>query len=155
MALPASFADLSGEWKGEKVLYLGGESGPKKHSRSRLTVARAARGSFLMFAYTWKFDGDPHEGLIMLGLDDKANVATAAWGDSWHMSSRIMNCRGQLNDNGVIDVVGSYQAPNGPDWGWRIAIAAPVANQLSIVMHNIEPAGPEHIAVRAAFARES
>ncbi len=153
MPLPNEFAALSGEWKGTKRLYLNGEAGPQKNSASRLTVARAARGSFLMFAYTWNFDGDPHEGLIMVGHDSKQNVAIAAWGDSWHMNSKIMSCRGKLDDDGAINVVGSYEVPTGPDWGWRVAIAPSAANALRILMHNIDPDGKEDIAVAAEFVR--
>lgn len=153
MPLPNGFAGLSGEWKGTKRLYLNGESGPKKDSASRLTVAKAARGSFMMLAYTWSFDGDPHEGLIMVGYDSKQNVATAAWGDSWHMNSKVMNCRGLLDDAGAVNVVGGYEALPGPDWGWRIVISSPAADALRVVMHNIDPGGKEDIAVVAEFAR--
>ncbi|MBL8525515.1 MAG: DUF1579 family protein [Betaproteobacteria bacterium] len=154
MALPAQFSALSGEWKGTKRLYLNGEDGPQKSSASRLTVAKAARGSFMMFAYTWSFDGDPHEGLAMLGYDEKQAVATAAWGDSWHMGSQIMHCRGRIDASGVFNVVGSYQAPPGPDWGWRIAIAPTGDDALRMVMHNIDPDGKEYLAVLAEFARQ-
>ena len=155
MALPNGFAGLSGEWKGTKRLYLNGESGPQKTSASRLTVAKAARGSFLMLAYTWSFDGDPHEGLMMLGYDDKQNVATAAWGDSWHMNSKVMNCRGVLDESGAINVVGSYEAPPGPNWGWRMAIFSASVGELRVVMHNIDPDGQEDLAVAAEFVRST
>ncbi|MBL0121821.1 MAG: DUF1579 family protein [Betaproteobacteria bacterium] len=80
MPLPPRFASLSGEWKGTKRLYLNGEAGPEKLSGSRATIAKAVRGTFLLVDYSWKFESDPHEGVLLLGYEEKQNVATAAWG---------------------------------------------------------------------------
>lgn len=153
MSLPPRFAGLSGEWKGTKRVYLNGESGPVRESASRMTVARAARETFLLLAYSWKFDGEPHEGLLLLGYDEKQNAATAAWGDSWHMSRKIMHCAGTIDGGNVFDVRGSYAAPPGPDWGWRIVLNVHTADSMELVMHNISPEGKEALAVKAAFRR--
>ena len=96
MALPPPFNDLSGEWKGSKRVFLQGEQGPVHASRIRMTIATAARNSFLMLAYTWKFETDPHEGVMLLGYDNEKQVATAALGDSWHMSKRLLTCAGRI-----------------------------------------------------------
>lgn len=155
MSLPTKFTNLSGEWKGTKRLYLGGEAGPEKNSGSRLTIAMAARGTLLLLDYTWKFDGDPQEGVLLLGYDAAQNAATAAWGDSWHMSQNIMHCVGTIEDR-VFNVRGTYAAPPGPDWGWRIVLTILTEQSISIVMHNISPDTPEakeDLAVRAEFAR--
>ena len=153
MSLPARFASLSGEWKGTKCLYLNGESGPVQSSVSRLTIAKAARETLLLLDYTWKYESDPHEGVLLLGYDEPQNTASAAWGDSWHMSRRIMHCTGAIDDHGVFNVRGSYQAPPDADWGWRIALTIHAADSIEIVMHNISPDGNEDLAVRAEFAR--
>lgn len=153
MALPQPFNDLSGEWKGSKRVYLNGETGPVHESRARLTIATAARDCFLMLAYTWKYEASPHEGVMLLGFDEQQNAATAAWGDSWHMNSKIMHCTGQITNAGVFDVRGNYAAPPGPDWGWRIALKRAGADGIELDMFNIAPAGEEFIAVRATFAR--
>lgn len=152
MSLPTRFTNLSGEWKGTKRLYLGGEAGPEKSSGSRLTIAKAARGTFLLLDYTWKFDGDPQEGVLLLGYDAAQNAATAAWGDSWHMSQSIMHCEGIIDDR-AFNVRGTYAAPSGPDWGWRITLTILAEHLINIVMHNISPEGKEDLAVRAEFAR--
>ena len=152
MSLPTRFTNLSGEWKGTKRLYLGGEAGPEKSSGSRLTIAKAARGTFLLLDYTWKFEGDPQEGVLLLGYDAAQNVATAAWGDSWHMSQSIMHCEGVIDDC-AFNVRGGYAAPSGPDWGWRITLTILAEHLINIVMHNISPEGKEDLAVRAEFAR--
>jgi hypothetical protein len=153
MSLPARFAGLSGEWKGAKLLYLGGESGPEQRSASRMTIAKAARETFLLLDYTWNYQGDAQEGVLLLGYDTAQNAATAAWGDSWHMSQKIMHCTGAIDAGGVFSVLGSFEAPPGPDWGWRIALTIHDENSIGIVMHNISPDGKEELAVRAEFAR--
>ena len=155
MPLPVNFTGLSGEWKGTKRLYLAGESGPEKSSGSRMTIAKAARGTFLLLDYTWKFDGDPQEGVLLLGCDATQNTATVAWGDSWHMSQKIMHCVGTIDER-VINVRGSYEAPPGPDWGWRITLTINGDDSIRLVMHNISPDAPdakEDLAVRAEFSR--
>ena len=153
MSLPPRFASLSGEWKGTKRLYLNGESGPEQSSSARMTIAKAARKTFLLLDYTWKYQRDPHEGVLLLGYDEKQNAATAAWGDSWHMSRKIMHCTGAIDANGVFTVRGSYEAPPDPDWGWRITLTIHTADSLALVMYNISPGGTEDLAVRAEFAR--
>ena len=153
MALPARFTGLSGEWKGSKRLYLGGESGPEQSSAARMTIAKAARGTFLLLDYTWKYENDPQEGVLLLGYDATGNAATAAWGDSWHMNQKIMHCTGAIDANGVFTVVGSFEAPPGPDWGWRIALTIHTAESMGILMHSISPDGMENLAVHAEFAR--
>lgn len=153
MPLPPLFAQLSGEWKGTKRLYLSGESGPEISSRSRMTIAKVARDTLLMLDYTWKYEGLPHEGVLLVCHDEKANVATAAWGDSWHMNARLMHCIGAIETDNKFSMLGSYAAPPGPDWGWAIEIIVRDMNTLEIVMQNISPEGEHFLAVRAEFAR--
>lgn len=153
MPLPLRFASLSGEWKGTKRLYLNGESGPEKISGSHATIAKAVRGTFLLVDYSWKFERDPHEGVLLLGYEEKQNLATAAWGDSWHTGQRIIHCTGAIDANGAFTVHGRYAAPPDPDWGWRIALNIQAADSLALVMHNISPQGKEDLAVKAVFGR--
>ncbi len=153
MPLPTPFTQLSGEWKGVKRLYLNGESGPEISSPSRMTIAKVSRDTMLMLAYTWKYEGLPHDGVLLLCHDEKANVATAAWGDSWHMNARLMQCTGTIESGSKFCVRGSYAAPPEPDWGWAIEINIGEVNRLEIVMHNISPEGERFLAVRAEFSR--
>jgi hypothetical protein len=153
MSLPPRFANLSGEWKGTKRLYLNGESGPEKLSGSHATIAKAVRSTFLLVDYSWRFEKDPHEGVLLLGYEEKQNLATAAWGDSWHTGKKIMHCTGAIDADGVFSVRGSYEAPPDPDWGWRIALKIQAADSIALVMHNISPEGKEALAVKAEFGR--
>ncbi|MBL8514647.1 MAG: DUF1579 family protein [Betaproteobacteria bacterium] len=150
MALPKPFSELSGEWKGIKRLFPQGAGGPEIDCGMRLTIAAAARGCFDEFAYTWSFEGTPCEGVLLLGFDDLAKFATAAWIDSWHQSARVMHLSGTRANDRTMSVLGSHAAPPGPDWGWRIEIGVPKIENpdlLSIKMFNIAPEGQEAIAV--------
>jgi hypothetical protein len=140
---------LLGEWTGSNLLRLSWLTPSDYHSSSRLSVAPVAKGKFLSFTYTWSHENVSQEGLILLGYDDQQEVATAAWVDSWHMSSKIMSCQGTIDAQGVIVLRGSYEAPPGPDWGWRIVITPKSGRELQIIMYNITPEGAEDLAVQA------
>jgi len=147
--------NLAGEWTGNNLLRLSWITPPEYISTSHLSVEPAAKGKFLSFRYTWSHENVHHEGLLLVGYDTTQNIATAAWIDSWHMSSKIMFCRGTIDQKGTIDLRGSYEAPPGPDWGWRIIISTPSRNELRIVMYNCTPEGEEDLAVQADYKRSS
>lgn len=144
---------LIGEWTGDNLLRLSWLTPSDFPSRSRLTVASTVKGKFLNLSYTWSHDNAPQEGQMTLGYDEAQSAATAAWCDSWHMSSKIMYFQGVINDAGEIDVKGSYAAPPGPDWGWRIVIASSDGEDLKLTMYNITPDGVEDLAVSAEYKR--
>lgn len=153
MKLSDMHARLLGAWQGRKRLWMEGESGPVFTSASRLVVTPVAKGSYLSLAYSWAFDGKPQEGLLIVGNDNNAQTASAAWGDSFHMNAKLMLCEGGVEAPGVVTLNGRYEAPPGPDWGWRITLDLPAADGLRIVMHNIESGGTAHLAVQADFTR--
>jgi hypothetical protein len=70
------------------------------------------------------------------------------------MSGRLLMCSGGVDASGAVAVTGSYQAPPGPDWGWRIELSMPAPDSLCMRMFNIEPDGSEELAVQADFVRE-
>jgi Protein of unknown function (DUF1579) len=145
--------DLVGDWTGNNLLRLSWVNPPDSLSPSDLKVATVARGKFLTFTYTWNHEGVPQEGLILLGHDQGDSAATAAWVDSWHMSAKVMSCRGAIDEQGEVNLRGSYEAPPGPDWGWRIVITPDAARELRLVMFNCSPEGAEELAVRADYRR--
>lgn len=140
-----------GEWQGTKQLYMAPPPEPPVSSPSKLSVTPVAGGSFLQFNYGWSYEGEAQTGVLLFGYDEE-NAASAAWVDSFHMSSKILSCTGTAAD-GAADLRGSYAAPPGPDWGWRIAIRSVSAKELQIVMHNISPAGQEDLAVQIDYTR--
>jgi hypothetical protein len=91
--------------------------------------------------------------VLLFGYDEQ-NAASAAWVDSFHMSTKIMSCTGTAT-NGTAELRGSYEAPPDPDWGWRITIRSLSANELKIIMHNISPEGQEDLAVQADYTRST
>ena len=144
---------LVGEWTGNSLLRLSGLNPPDHFSSSDLSVTQTARGKFLTFSYTWSHENTRQEGLLLVGYDKNQKVATAAWVDSWHMSSKVMFCQGTVDAQGVVDLRGSYEAPPGPDWGWRIVITNPSDNELQVIMYNCSPEGAEELAVQADYQR--
>jgi hypothetical protein len=69
------------------------------------------------------------------------------------MGDKVMACRGAVSNRGEISVLGSYAAPTGPDWGWRIVITPDEGQSLRIVMFNISPDGQEELAVETDYTR--
>lgn len=150
MSTPSALQTAAGTWTGQKHLYLPDE--PTRSVASTATVAPAAGGRFCTIAYTWSFEEQPQDGLLLIGpLDDPAALAVA-WVDSWHMSSSMMLCQRQPDASGAVNVRGSYQVEQSPDWGWRIVIQ-PGSETLRIVMHNISPEGEEFLGVEALYTR--
>lgn len=91
------FADLTpaliGIWQGTKHLYLGPPPEPAIASPSKLSVTPVAGGDFLQFNYDWMYEGAAQAGLLLFGYDEE-NAASAAWVDSFHMSTKIMSLLG-------------------------------------------------------------
>jgi Protein of unknown function (DUF1579) len=144
---------LIGEWRGTKQLYLEPPPTPAVSSPSKMSVKPVAGGSFLQFNYDWTYEGAKQSGVLLVGCDEE-NAASAAWVDSFHMSTKIMSCAGSAAD-GSAELSGFYAAPPGPDWGWRIAIRSVTPNEFTIVMHNISPEGQEDLAVQINYTRSA
>jgi len=144
---------LIGDWTGSNLLRLSWLTPSDYHSSSRLSIQPVAKEKFLKFTYSWSHEDVSQEGVILLGYDAQQEMATAAWVDSWHMSSKVMACEGTIDPQGAINIRGSYEAPPGPDWGWRIVITPKSGKELQIVMYNISPEGVEELAVQADYNR--
>jgi hypothetical protein len=144
---------LLGNWTGTNLLRLSWLPEPEFRSPSRLTLASAAGGKFLTLAYTWEHEGKAQEGFLLFGNENKEGEATGAWVDSWHQGGRILQLKGQVEETGNVILLGSYPAPPGPDWGWRITLSAPESGPLSLIMHNLPHDGEEDLAVRAEYNR--
>jgi Protein of unknown function (DUF1579) len=155
MSLSKIQDNLLGEWRGKNLLRLNWLTPTDYFSSSELSVLQFAKGTFLTFNYSWEHKNVPQEGMLLVGYDSIQNIATAAWIDTWHMSSKVMSCQGTINAQGIIDLRGSYEAPPDPDWGWRIMITSPSVNLLHLVMFNCSPEGLEELAVQADYKRVS
>lgn len=143
--------DLVGTWSGTSRLWLmPGE--PGHDSDSVAEVESVAQGQFFILRYTWSYRGDPHDGMVIFpsGADD--DPTRAIWLDSWHMANAIMVCD-TMRDGDIISLQGSYAAPPGPDWGWRIEIEPAEGPRLVTRMFNITPESEEALAVLAEYDR--
>ena len=141
---------LFGNWNGTNSLWLSPDE-PARTSDSTLSISPAVKGKFVEVNYTWTESDHDQEGILLIGYESKRELTTAVWADSWHMGEKIMICQGTLTEDGAVDVRGHYQAPTGPDWGWRIVLQA-VENELHFVMYNIWPNGKEDLAVKAIYS---
>ncbi len=152
MSIPEKLGSLTGEWKGTNHLHTPWMPEPLHQSDSTMSVSEQIKGQFLSFNYTWSHEGEPQEGIIIVGWDEKTNVVKAVWTDSWHMSHNLMNCEGAVNGDGSLSMKGFYSVPDHPDWGWRTDII-PGDDAFKLVMYNVSPEGEEHPAVETEYAR--
>jgi len=152
MHVRAQLNELSGEWTGVNRLWFSPDE-PVRQSESTASITLAARDTCAIIRYTWADEGKPHEGVLMVRVAAKSSDIDVVWTDSWHMSHQFMVCRREDDSQGRVSARGSYAAPPGPDWGWRIVVASDAAEHLQIVMYNISPDGDEMLAVDATYSR--
>ena len=145
-------AACAGRWHGSNRLH-DPNTGAPEDSPATAVLTPLLGGRFIRLDYTWSYQGAAKEGSLLIGYQSDRGRVTAHWIDSWHMSEDVMACTGAVDDSGGIDVRGSYAAPPGPDWGWRIALGQNGGAELRLVMHNVTPDGQEALAVEATYAR--
>lgn len=152
MSLDQKLSDIVGSWKGTNRLHVPWMPERLKESESTAVVRSKMNGQFMSIEYTWSFDGEPQEGMLILGSDPKSDAVQAVWTDSWHSKDVLMLCNGSVAPTGSISVIGSYAVPDHPDWGWRTEIT-PTNDGFRYAMYNVTPEGAEEIAVETDFAR--
>lgn len=123
-----------------------------QESIARATVSVAAK-EFVTIAYSWADGDEPQNGLLLLGSTSDPEGVAAVWVDSWHSAPTWMNLSGDIGDDGVIRLTGSYAAPPGPDWGWQIDIDPGGGNGGRITMHNVMPGEAAYQVVETVFDR--
>lgn len=139
------------EWSGTSRLWLA--PGEDAHeSQTTAQMSSVGQGQFITIRYRWEFEDEPQDGMIAFRSEMDQALTRAVWLDSWHMRNDIMVCEAMTRD-GVVSIQGSYAAPPGPDWGWRIEIETGDASSLVIRMINITPLGEEALAVLAQYER--
>lgn len=153
MSVPESLTKLVGSWRGHSTLHVPWLDPPQRKSEATASLTPIVNGKFVTIAYTWADEGEPHEGLLLLGQHPESGAVSVAWTDSWHQSGSIMHCNGTVESDGSIRFSGTYPAPPDPDWGWRIEISARAGAGFDIVMTNITPNGEEAIAMESRFDR--
>lgn len=152
MNISQRLGGLVGDWKGTNVLHVPWMPEPLKRSDSKAVVRSKMNGQFLSIEYTWSYEGELQEGMLILGSDTQSDAVQAVWTDSWHSKDALMLCNGSFTPEGGISVLGQYAVPEHPDWGWRTDVLQS-SNGFRYVMFNITPEGAEQIAVETDFAR--
>jgi uncharacterized protein len=144
---------LVGRWRGTSTLH-DPHTGKPDGSPSALTGTSVLGGRFVRLDYTWAYQVAPQEGSMLVGFEPKAGSVSAHWIDSWHTGTAAIALAG-TSAGGALSVRGTYPAPPGPDWGWRIDLATD-GGVLRVVMFNVWPAdqgGKEELAVEAVYSR--
>jgi hypothetical protein len=152
VSIDEKLLNLVGRWKGINRLHVPWMPEPLKESASTAKVSSKMNGQFLSIEYTWLYNGDAQEGLLILGCDPESDAIQAVWTDSWHSKNFLMLCNGTVDSAGRVTVMGYYSVPNNPDWGWRSEII-PGEDSFRYAMFNVSPEGIEEIAVETDFAR--
>jgi hypothetical protein len=153
MSIPISLKNILGNWQATNRLWLA-PGVPVHESTATANVTLAAQGRFLSIAYTWDKDG-PQDGMLLIGQAAGTDRVEAGWVDSFHYGDNLMDCVGTLTSEGAFSVKGSYPAPPGPDWDWRIVVKPESgAEAWGLRMYNITPEGDEFLAVEAVFSRQ-
>ena len=154
MSAPEHLVPLVGRWTGTTHLHLPWLPAPRDHSASESTaeVTLVVGGAFVSIAYAWTYEEHPQEGLLLLNHEAAHDVVHAVWMDTWHMRERPLYSAGTRQADGAIAVVGSYEAPPGPDWGWRTELTTE-GEGWRLVMHNVSPEGDASLAVDARYVR--
>lgn len=152
-------ASYLGSWRGTSRLHMEPGS-PGVTTDSTLVATPIAKGRFVQISYTWSHEGVPHEGTMILGMHAKRDEATGAWVDSWHQANDTLFLKGKHEKvkgaaSGRVSISGTFPAPPGPDWGWRIAVESPAADRLLLTMYVIEPEGEENLAVHAEYTEQT
>jgi GrpB-like predicted nucleotidyltransferase (UPF0157 family) len=150
MSISTNLDKLAGNWTGVSHLWLAPDQ-TARVSDSTASVAVIAQGKYLSFRYTWADESLPQEGLLLVGLEGQDNLVRAVWIDSWYMGGKLMFCDGGIDSLGGLSLQGSYAAPPGQNWGWRITIEPGEGNTLDLCMVNIHPEGKEELAVKANY----
>lgn len=148
MRIVERFSAFLGDWSGVNRLRLL-PTDDYRESPATATVAVTA-GQFITVAYTWAEEGEPQDGLLLIGGANESDDASAVWVDSWHASAAWMTFTGAVHDDGVVRLLGSYAAPPGQDWGWHIHVDPAHAR---ITMHNIVPGEEPYQVVELALDR--
>lgn len=152
MSPQARLNELVGHWTGINRLWLSPDD-PVRESDTTASITLAAAGVFAIVRYAWVDGGEPQDGVLMVRIASEPGEVDVVWADSWHMGKRFMLCRGEYHREGEISALGTYAAPPGPDWGWRIVLRAESADEMRILMYNISPEGREALAVDASYRR--
>ncbi len=143
---------LLGNWTG-RIRLQDPASDLLGESASNLCVSLKSDGPFALMNYTWSHHQSPQKGTILLGVQEGTKKASAFWLDSFHTDDRGITLLGSIDGKGIFDLLGSYKASTGPNWGWR-TIITPGPKHLRLVSFNISPTGTEDLAIESDYWKD-
>ena len=144
--------ELVGTWSGQNQLWVyPGE--PVREPATTAVIRRRASDDALTIAYDWVEANETQNGVLTIPLGTSVRARTVEWVDTWHTQDLPMRFRHDPQHEGLVSVRGSYSAPPGPDWGWRIVLDRESADTFRIRMWNVTPEGVEALAVNANLSR--
>jgi hypothetical protein len=129
--------EVAGTWIGTAELWEDPSGDIVKTSDCTMTITADS------VAYTWVYDGTPHEGVISLA------ESGLSFQDTWHQKEEVSTER-VPNSASLATVHFTYAE----EWGWRINVCYRTpTEELVVQMTNIAPWGEEARAVRMACHR--
>jgi hypothetical protein len=151
---------LPGEWEGTARTWFGPDT-LADESPVRGRMRRVGSSRFLLHEYEGSFNGEPREGVEMLGLGAGGpDAALVAWIDTFHMNADVLVSRGapSAGPAGYV-VLGSWAVdpsdPNGERWGWRTELAVGDRDHLTITAYVVKPDGEESRATEVVYTRRA
>lgn len=110
-------------------------------------------GRFQLYTYQGSLQGEPLEGMALLGYNPQRKRYEMAWVDTFHNGSAIMFSHGG-NSESPFNVLGGFPAgPDSPDWGWRSEIVLRDSGKLVFTHYGITPEGLEWKGVETIYQR--
>jgi len=153
--IPTHLRGRAGQYVGRSKLHLSWlpEDERIRESASELHVDYDRNEKYATITYTWEEDGNKEEGTLLVIGSESRNTVQMGWVDSWHQSADVLFAKGEGFESEAISATGTYPAPEGPDWSWRIGLEFPGDDELVLKMWNISPEGEEEWAVEARYKR--
>ena len=107
----AKLGSLAGQWTGiNKLWFMPGD--PVRESESECSVTFGAAGTVALISYTWDYEGQSQEGVMMVRAESGTEDVQVSWIDTWHTQSKFMSFEPEEGVEGMVAVRCSYAAPS-------------------------------------------
>ena len=134
---------LEGEWAGIAKTWFEPGKPPSDESPVKGNMKLVLGGRFLLHEYTGSMQGNPLEGMAIIGYQLSLGKYQVAWVDSFHNGTSIMFSEGERNAP-KLNVTGSYVHVT-PEkehyWGWRTELEIVNDDEVVFTSYNVPPPG--------------